>query len=235
MISEKQLEANRRNARRSTGPKTAEGKERSSRNNLRHGLTGQITVLPSEDRETHDNFCNRLIECLNPENPMEEQLANLIAEDSWRLNRVAAIETNILALGRDRERRALQCALKDAETFLDQARNFELLTLYDQRINRNLQRNLKQLRDLQAERRAQEQALLAAEKIECERQMRERHAEEAKLLAQKSTMNSRAADLKANDLKTNDLKTNDPGSNGFEFSIAEIGPAQRLTHVARAA
>ena len=207
MISEKQLEANRRNARRSTGPKTAEGKERSSRNNLRHGLTGQITVLPSEDREAHDFFCNRLIECLRPENPMEEQLANSIAEDSWRLNRLTAIETNIFALGRRyengaHERRELQCALKDAETFLDQARNFQLLSLYDQRINRNLQRNLKQLRELQAERREEEQARLAQDKAERERQM-----EEAKLLAQHSLMNG--------------LPFN-PKANGFEFSAAEI-------------
>jgi hypothetical protein len=210
MISEKQLEANRRNARRSTGPTTAEGKERSSRNNLRHGLTGQITVLPSEDREAHDLFCNRLIQCLNPENPMEEQSANSIAEDSWRLNRVTAIETNIFALGRDRERREFQCALKDAETFLDQARNFQLLSLYEQRINRNLQRNLKQLRELRAERREQEHTRLDAEKVERERQM-----EDAKLLAQHSLMNGLPADL----------KTSDPTVNGFEFSAAEINLA----------
>ena len=71
MISEKQLEANRRNAQRSTGPKTPEGKAHSSRNNLRHGLTGQITVLPNEDREVHDAFCNELIESFKPETPME--------------------------------------------------------------------------------------------------------------------------------------------------------------------
>ena len=51
MISEKQLETNRRNAQHSCGPKSATGKANSSRNNLRHGLTGQISVLPTEDRE----------------------------------------------------------------------------------------------------------------------------------------------------------------------------------------
>ncbi len=56
MISEKQLEANRRNAQNSTGPKTAGGKAKSSRNNLRHGLTGHINILPTEDREAHDAF-----------------------------------------------------------------------------------------------------------------------------------------------------------------------------------
>ena len=220
MISDKQLEANRRNARRSTGPKTAEGKDRSSRNNLRHGLTGQITVLPSEDREAHDLFCNRLIEHLNPENPMEEQLANSIAEDSWRLNRVTAIETNIFALGRDRERRELQCALKDAETFLDQARSFQLLTLYEQRINRNLQRNLKQLRELQAERREQE------------------HTRRAEEQAQQRLMNGVPVDPQANGFEFSTAEIGRPGNLKHAPeppSAAENHPAQLLTRLARAA
>src|SRR6202021_3490617 len=70
MISEKQLEANRRNALHSTGPKTAEGKAQSSRNNLRHGLTGQISLLPTEDRAGHDAFCDELIGGFQPETPM---------------------------------------------------------------------------------------------------------------------------------------------------------------------
>src|ERR1700733_7048777 len=168
MISEKQLEANRRNAQRSTGPKTDEGKQHSSRNNLRHGLTGHISLLPTEDRQAHDAFCDELSGSLNPETPMERQFALSIAEDSWRLNRARAIENNMFALGHEGERRELQIALADARTFQAQANQFQLLTIYEQRINRNLQRNLKQLHELQAERKAQ----------------RERALEEAKLLAQ---------------------------------------------------
>jgi hypothetical protein len=173
MVSEKQLEANRRNAQRSTGPKTAEGKSNSSRNNLRHGLTGQISLLPTEDREAHDAYCNDLIQGFSPETPMERQLAHSIAEDFWRLNRAVAIETNIFALGHQHERRELQLALADARTFLAQADQFSLLTIYEQRINRNIQRNMKLLRELQAERKAQHDKAL----------------EEAKLLAQLNLMN----------------------------------------------
>ncbi len=173
MVSEKQLEANRRNAQKSTGPKTAEGKSNSSRNNLRHGLTGHISLLPTEDREAHDAFCNELIESFNPETPMEHQLANSIAEDSWRLNRACAIENNMFALGHQHERRELQIALADAETFQTQAAAFNLLSIYEQRINRNLQRNMKLLHELQAERKAQHDHAL----------------EEAKLLAQLNLMN----------------------------------------------
>src|SRR5579862_5506584 len=120
MVSEKQLEANRRNAAKSTGPKTAEGKSNSSRNNLRHGLTGQINLLPTEDREAHDAFCDELSESLNPETPMERQFALSVAEDSWRLNRARAIENNMFALGHEGERRELQIALADARTFESQ-------------------------------------------------------------------------------------------------------------------
>ncbi len=172
-ISEKQLEANRRNAERSTGPTSAAGKARSSRNNLRHGLTGQINILPTEDREAHDRFCNELVDSLKPETPMEQQFAHSIAEDNWRLNRARAIENNMFALGHQGERRELQVALADARTFQAQANQFQLLTIYEQRINRTLQRNLKQLQELQADRR----------------QQRERALEEAQLLAQQSLLN----------------------------------------------
>jgi hypothetical protein len=170
MTSEKQIEANRRNAQRSTGPQTIEGKSKSSRNNLRHGLTGQISLLPTEDREAHDAFCNDLIDGFQPETPMERQLAQSIAEDNWRLNRARAIEDNMFALGHANERREPHIALADAQTFQDHANQFNLLTIYEQRINRSMQRNLKLLRELQAERKQQQSEAM----------------EEAKLLAQAS-------------------------------------------------
>src|ERR1700733_116541 len=172
MVSEKQLEANRRNAEKSTGPKSAQTKASSSRNNLRHGLTGQISLLPTEDREAHDAFCNELIDSFNPETPMEQQLANSIAEDSWRLNRARAIENNMFALGHGHQHREAQIALADAATFLAQANAFNLLSIYEQRINRNLQRNIKLLKELQAERKEQHDQAM----------------EEAKLLAQLNLM-----------------------------------------------
>jgi hypothetical protein len=210
MISDKQLEANRRNAQHSTGPKTTEGKSNSSRNNLRHGLTGQINILPTEDREAHDAFCNELSDSLKPETPMEHQLAQSVAEDSWRLNRARAIENNMFALGHEGERREIHLALADARTFQNQASQFQLLTIYEQRINRNLQRNLKQLHELQAERKAQ----------------REQALEEARLLAQLNLSQGLPYDPAA-----------DLGANGFVFSNAEINLAidrsNRLTEARR--
>jgi len=198
MATEKQLEANRRNAQKSTGPKTVEGKSNSSRNNLRHGLTGHISLLPAEDREAHDAFCNELIDSFNPQTPMETQLAHAVAEDSWRLNRARAIENNMFALGHrerhDHQHREAQIALGDAKTFQTQAAAFNLLSIYEQRINRNLQRNMKLLRELQAERKAQHDHAI----------------EEAKLLAQLNLSNGLPYE---------------PEQNGFVFSPTEINRA----------
>jgi hypothetical protein len=104
---------------------------------------------------------------------MERQLAQSIAEDNWRLNRICAIENNMFALGHANERREAQIALADAQTFQDHANKFNLLTIYEQRINRSMQRNLKLLREMQAERKQQHDQAL----------------EEAKLLAQASLAN----------------------------------------------
>jgi hypothetical protein len=207
MVSEKQVEANRRNAQKSTGPKTAEGKSNSSRNNLRHGLTGQISLLPAEDREAHDAFCNELIDSFNPETPMERQLAQSIAEDNWRLNRARALENNMFALAHGHERRELQIALADAETFLTQANAFNLLSIYEQRINRGMQRNMKLLRELQAERKAQHDQAM----------------EEAKLLAQVDLMNGLAYEPGFG--RTGASPLCDLNINGFEFAPAEINRA----------
>jgi hypothetical protein len=59
-LSDKQLAANRANAQRSTGPKTEEGKRRSSLNARRHNLTGQVTAMTEEDRIAHDAFSESL-------------------------------------------------------------------------------------------------------------------------------------------------------------------------------
>jgi hypothetical protein len=99
MLSDKQLAANRANAQLSTGPKTEEGKRRSSLNARRHNLTGQVTAMTEEDRIAHHAFSEALIKSMAPEGALELQLAQRIATDSWRLNRSSAIEENIFALG----------------------------------------------------------------------------------------------------------------------------------------
>jgi hypothetical protein len=162
MITEKQLAANQRNAQLSTGPRTEEGKKNSSLNARRHNLTGQVTAMTDEDRAAHDEFSSTLIQNLAPEGAMEFQLAQRIATDSWRLNRTSAIEDNLFAIGFSEhandvttEHPEVHAALIAARFFTVESKHLELLTLYEQRMNRSLQKNLALLKSLQAERKEQ--------------------------------------------------------------------------------
>jgi hypothetical protein len=160
MLSEKQLAANRANAQHSTGPRTEEGRQRSSLNARRHNLTGQVTSMTDEDRIAHDTFSKALISAMAPEGALELQLAQRVATDSWRLNRASAIEDNIFALGLSRhaddniDHPEIQAAFAAARTFIAEGKSIELLTLYEQRLNRSLQKNLAVLQSLQAVRKA---------------------------------------------------------------------------------
>src|SRR5437764_5089440 len=162
MISDKQLEANRRNAQLSTGPKTAEGKARCAKNATRHGLTGHVNVMTEEDREAFDDVSERMTKDLNPQGEMEVQLALRIAKDTWRLNRASNVEDNIFAIGQIRNIEAMKtgdpeadAAFADARTFAQDVHQIQLLSLYEQRLNRGLQKNIALLRQIQTERKAQ--------------------------------------------------------------------------------
>ncbi len=159
MLSDKQLAANRANAQLSCGPKSEDGKRRSSLNARRHNLTGQVTAMTPEDRAAHDAFSAGMIKAMAPEGALELQLAQRIATDSWRLNRASAIEDNIFALGFERhaddtiDHPEIQAAFAAARTFTREAKSIELLTLYEQRLNRSLQKNLAVLQSLQSARK----------------------------------------------------------------------------------
>jgi len=168
MTSPAQIDANRANAQNSTGPATATGKATTRFNAMRHGLTSQVACMTWEDREAFNQFCAAQVADHHPEGHTETALAQSIAEDNWRLNRARAIEHNIFALGfaastiaADSDNPQIDAALAQAQTFRDEAKTFSLITLYEQRIHRNLQRNLDRLGKLQAERRAARTEALA--------------------------------------------------------------------------
>jgi hypothetical protein len=222
MISQKQLEANRRNAQRSTGPRTEEGKRVSALNARRHNLTGQVTAMTDADRIMHDAFSAAIVESLAPEGAMETQLAQRVATDSWRGEcrsngqalsprcageegisgqRISAVEDNLFALGHnaksddiETEDAEIHAALTAAKVFQEESKQLQLLTLYEQRINRGIQKNLATLQALQAARLAK----------------REAEMKEAKKLLQLSEMKGLPYE---------------PGRDGFVFSNAEIRAA----------
>src|ERR1700678_355795 len=81
------------------GPKTPAGKQRSRLNAYKHGLTGQIRIFTAEEHQAFDKHCQSTIEALAPIGDLEQQLAQSIAEDKWRLNLARALESGIFALG----------------------------------------------------------------------------------------------------------------------------------------
>ena len=169
----------------STGPRTHEGKQRSAMNATRHGLTGRTIVMPYEDMEAYHIFCKELLESLAPETPVERQYAQAFCDTQWRLNRARSIEDAMLSLGHFEQAGRIEtnhpqvhAALTAARVFRDDSKSFVNLSLYEQRLNRTLEKSLKQLHTLQAERRAQTEA--AARQAEKDREERTR-LEEARL------------------------------------------------------
>ncbi|HYK59417.1 MAG TPA: hypothetical protein VEV85_08290 [Bryobacteraceae bacterium] len=91
--------ANRTNAQLSTGPRTDEGKKRSSLNAFRHGPTGQIVIHTPEDQAAFQKHYDAIRESLAPVSALETTLVQSIAEDYWRLNRARALENAVFTLG----------------------------------------------------------------------------------------------------------------------------------------
>src|SRR5713226_2653023 len=155
---------NRENAAHATGPKTEAGKQRSSLNALRHGLTGHTIVLPTEDMAAYQRFTKRFFDDLKPIGILEEQLVQSLADTSWRLNRIPALENNLLALGFaehsdhiNTEHPEVHAALAIAEALREQTKAFSALSMHGQRLSRQFDKTLEQLRELQKERRREEQ------------------------------------------------------------------------------
>src|SRR3954454_23896741 len=98
MTTFKQIEANRRNARRSTGPTTAEGKLRSRRNAVRHGLTAETVIGALEDAEDYKAFEAAVIADYDAHTAVERELVLRLASLLWRLRRASAIETGLFEI-----------------------------------------------------------------------------------------------------------------------------------------
>ena len=94
MATQKQIDANRRNALRSSGPKTDEGKARSSQNALRHGVLSTKAVSHYEDVEAFEVLVGRLVRDLEPKSVLESTLVERIAILFWREQRLAQAEAS---------------------------------------------------------------------------------------------------------------------------------------------
>jgi hypothetical protein len=132
---------NRANALHSTGPRTEAGKRRSSQNALRHGLFAQAVVLAPEEEAAYQQLCHKFFDEHKPATATEATLVQLLADTSWRLNRIPQLEDAILA------------APTPPHDAIDQIAK---LGLYFSRLSRQFLNTVKQLHEIQTDRRQRE-------------------------------------------------------------------------------
>src|SRR4051812_30878899 len=96
-MSPAQTAANRANAQLSTGPRTEEGKARSSENSTKHGLTSKAVVLPHEDPAEFERIRDGIILTYAPLTEHERTLAGVVAETFWRRQRMYHLEASFMS------------------------------------------------------------------------------------------------------------------------------------------
>lgn len=98
MTSYRQIEANRRNALKSTGPRTEAGKETSRRNAVRHGLTAETVIGAMEDAQDYTAFEQAVTADYDAQSAVERELVLRLASLLWRLRRATMMETGLFEL-----------------------------------------------------------------------------------------------------------------------------------------
>jgi hypothetical protein len=101
MTSIKQIEANRRNSLKSTGPKTEVGKQASRCNAVRHGLTAETVISSLEDAEDYKAFEAAITADYDAQSAVERELVLRLASLLWRLWRATTIETGLFEIQAD--------------------------------------------------------------------------------------------------------------------------------------
>ncbi len=151
---------NRANARHSTGPRTPAGKQRSSLNALRHGLTAASPVIPFEDPAAYESHRRQFFAEYQPATPTETQLVQELIDTSWRLNRIPLLEAEVLhraaspSTHADEQTRAVDQEI--AFDIVDAHRLINNLSIQSQRLSRQFQKALETLREIQSGRRERE-------------------------------------------------------------------------------
>jgi hypothetical protein len=161
MSTESQTNSSRRNSQKSSGPRTAEGKARSSRNSTVHGLTGKSPILPGEDPADLLDLAEGYRADLHPDGYVEEDLVERMAIATYRLRRIARIEVGYFDLRlryNPMPEQLNQDGRADPLAFAyhfdcSEEQVFDRLSRYESRIQRDYSRCLKDLQTLQAARK----------------------------------------------------------------------------------
>jgi len=165
MTTKAQIKANRQNAKKSTGPKTARGKAAISKNAVKHGLSTSQTVICSESWDDFNLYREKILAELEPQTPMESILTERIVNLSWRLKRSSRIQNETIdALHKNNNSslasKLIQSMLKKPEPDPDLAlghlaikdfsngRVLERLLMYERRIENSLYKTILELQRL---------------------------------------------------------------------------------------
>ncbi len=147
------------------GPKTEAGKKRSSNNATKHGLAGRTVIMPGDDLSVFLAFSKEIVDSLRPETPVERELAQTVADGHWRMRRVRTTEEGMYAWGTyeeagqfDAENEIIHAAFTQAKAFRTNSKDFVNLSIYEQRIQRGIEKAMKQLQELQTTRKAKREA-----------------------------------------------------------------------------
>ena len=181
MRTQKQTSASRENAKKSTGPRTPEGKANSSKNALKHGLMAEDAVIPGEDPAEFDRHLTKLEDTYLPRNYVEKQIVHQIADTMWRIKRLSRIETTVISASIERTRvyqhdfrveRIRQGREGDlqllGESMFCGTKFLNNLARYDAHLRRCLHRDLELMMKIRREERKSREAQAAAENIDAD-------------------------------------------------------------------
>ena len=162
MTSPRQWRANRQNAQRSTGPRTAPGKAVVARNALRHGLLAREIVLPEEDAAAFTVLHDQLVQRLSPGDVLEELCVERLAGLAWRLRRIPVLEAGLLVTGRPtgverlalEEAGAVSTSARLGLAFAKRAGVLSMLARYEGMLERRFYKELHELERRQGLRAA---------------------------------------------------------------------------------
>ena len=151
-VSEIQLEANRNNAKRSTGPRSQEGKTKSSRNAMKFGIFSDQVLLPGEDQSVYESFRDGMYRRLGPRDELERMLADRVVLAAWKLRRVQAAEAAQHGEYRREYARSGVSNVKPSVVVCHHLDTFEYYAKAEAALERSMYRAIAELRKAQAER-----------------------------------------------------------------------------------
>ncbi len=159
MSTSAQVAANQKNAQLSTGPTSETGKAKSSVNAVKTGLTGRTVLLPNEDAVFYEAHVSQFMKSHAPVGDDERNLVQSLADTEWRLLRIPALEMGVYAVGRlefaelfANEDESARKHLIEAKVFLAYQRQLNNLSIQENRLRRQREKDTVALRELQQER-----------------------------------------------------------------------------------